>query len=151
MTMITRTVTPRGRLATSLSRPVRTPYDRDLIWTRLRVWLCVASGLALMATLSLTWWGTKVGGEAVLSNSWPLAAGTLGIVWVSGVVHGKRIIMLAFLIGYLILPISLVGEPSVWRVVGYVLFTGGQVCNLVALVNATPLRTSGVLPPRKES
>jgi hypothetical protein len=149
MTMTTPPVKFRGRSATTLSPPVGTTHDIELTWIRLRVWLGVAAGLALVATLALTWWGTNVGGEAVLSSSWPLAVGTVGVVWVSGVIHGRRVILLTFLLGYLMLPILLVGETSVWWVVGYALFTGGQVWNLVALCRATPLGTSGVSHPRK--
>jgi hypothetical protein len=149
MAMITPPVRFRGKLATTLSPPVRTTHSRDLMWTRLRSWLAVAAGLALLATLALTWWGTMVEGEAVIANSWPLATGTLGIVWISGVVHGRRVILLTFLLGYLMFPLLFVGVPAVWRVVGCALFTGGQVWNLVALCKATPLQTSGVWHPRK--
>jgi hypothetical protein len=139
------------KVGDNLESPTSSTHGEDLKWTRLRAWLGAVAALALMATLALSLWAEKEGREAVLSNSWPLAVGTLGIVWISGVVHGRRAILLIFLLSYFMLTMLLVGESAVWRVVGYAQFAGVQVWNLVALCRATPLRNSGVSGRWKES
>jgi|GEM_PF-6244225 len=147
--MVTQLVKLPGRSGATSSPSVGPNQGDDLVWRRLRASLGGGGVLAFLATLAMIWWAVKAGGQATLTKAWPLAVAALGIVYSSGVVHGRRVILFTFLLGYIMIPLSLVGEPTVWRVAGYALFTGGQAWNLIALRRATPLPTSKVLPPRK--